>query len=930
MSKITKYFFATVCFTIAPQLFAQDVGANANSLNQAIKDANSESNPTLNFTHDINLSSEPIIVIEGQNILLNGNHQKLNGEGKTRGLFIRNPHGKASISINDLIFSKTTAKGGEGHSSGGGGLGAGGGLFVGKNSVVTLKNCSFLDCTAMGGSGAQKDPVLNSSSGGGGGMGGNGGIGAFNAGGGGGGFFVDGENSSLTFEPGLGGGNGGNGNSTSIGSDGGFGGGGGGSPQGGGRGGFGGGGGGGACEGKIGGAGGHGGFGGGGGGAMQEDGGLGGFGGATGNRDGVGGHGAGFGGAIFIETGGELIVKESIAFQDNRASVPAGTSYALGHDIFMMSEGKITFDLSKDLLLDNPICGNIGKIAAGISNSDTTLGGLNKKGAANLRLEGNNTYTGRTVVEEGGLHVEGSLLNTIEVKEGARLTGAFKVHTVPTDEGARPVNSNGDLVNYGTVAPGKVELGTIEVAGNFIQHPTGTLEIDIKPSADKSNDTLKVNGSQAILNGGKLQLILHPGNYIAGTQFVIIDGPTVGQFDTIETAGPLAGLLDFNTTYGSVIATVLNNRLFMDQLISASPARAVSRCISDANIIPGSDFAGVVQELGTFTNSQVNHALIDLSPAQYGAIEWINARNNSYIVGLLSQYQFELCCSPRDCCNCCCQTNIWVNGFGNFINNHGWYDHLRPFQANAGGVLAGIDYCFNPCNYIGASFGYTYTDLHWKNHGGKGHMNSYYGALYSIFKTCYFNIDISVIGGGTDYDLKRHLLFGTINRTARSDFWGWFLTSHVGLRGNWECSCLNLEPFALVDYHYWRREGFHEHGAQSLDLNVRAKTQNMLRTEAGIKGYYSIMCDCSCFAPFLGLSYVGEFPLHKSKQRASFTGQFCVIQAASYDDIVNLGSPEVGMKWTHCNGFSFVVGYKGLFNNKTSINEVEGRLEWVF
>jgi len=104
----------------------------------------------------------------------------------------------------------------------------------------------------------------------------------------------------------------------------------------------------------------------------------------------------------------------------------------------------------------------------------------------------------------------------------------------------------------------------------------------------------------------------------------------------------------------------------------------------------------------------------------------------------------------------------------------------------------------------------------------------------------------------------------------------------------------------------------------------------MLRTEAGLKTYYPIACPCSCFAPFIGLSYVGEFPLSRSYQKANFIDQSATFKVVSYNDIINLGSPEFGLKWTHNNGFSFVIGYKGLFNTKTSINEVDAGLEWVF
>ena len=104
----------------------------------------------------------------------------------------------------------------------------------------------------------------------------------------------------------------------------------------------------------------------------------------------------------------------------------------------------------------------------------------------------------------------------------------------------------------------------------------------------------------------------------------------------------------------------------------------------------------------------------------------------------------------------------------------------------------------------------------------------------------------------------------------------------------------------------------------------------MLRGEAGLRWYYEFDCDCYCFAPYLGASGVGEFPLHKSKQKASFVDQSCVMDVTSYDSAVYLGSPEAGIKWTHCNGGSITVGYKGLFNDKTRINQFEVRVERGF
>ena len=75
--------------------------------------------------------------------------------------------------------------------------------------------------------------------------------------------------------------------------------------------------------------------------------------------------------------------------------------------------------------------------------------------------------------------------------------------------------------------------------------------------------------------------------------------------------------------------------------------------------------------------------------------------------------------------------------------------------------------------------------------------------------------------------------FAAIDRSARSNPWGTFVTAHLGLQSQWDWCCSLLEPYALVDYHYFHRNQFKEHGAENLDLVVSSKNQHILRGEAG-------------------------------------------------------------------------------------------------
>lgn len=286
---------------------------------------------------------------------------------------------------------------------------------------------------------------------------------------------------------------------------------------------------------------------------------------------------------------------------------------------------------------------------------------------------------------------------------------------------------------------------------------------------------------------------------------------------------------------------------------------------------------------------------------------------------------------------------------------------MSRFRAKAAGLVVGLDRCFNDRFKLGGAVAYTHTWLHWKGHHGHGKIDSYYLALYSSYSWCNIDLDVSVIGGSSDHYLERRVIIngpGTIttvetdlctdtigvvttpvqvniDRNAKSKPTGYFFTGHLGLIGNWQWCCLSFEPYGVIDYNYFHRRKFDEVNPRStrlngLNLHVKEHIQNMLRGEVGFKVYPQFNNACLCFGPYVGISWIGEFPLSTSKQRAQFVGQSCTFSVNSYHKSIQLVSPQAGLKWTGYGGFSFSVGYKGLYNNSTQINEVDARFEYLF
>jgi len=80
----------------------------------------------------------------------------------------------------------------------------------------------------------------------------------------------------------------------------------------------------------------------------------------------------------------------------------------------------------------------------------------------------------------------------------------------------------------------------------------------------------------------------------------------------------------------------------------------------------------------------------------------------------------------------------------------------------------------------------------------------------------------------------------------------------------------------------------------------------------GLKWPYEVDCGRYCCSPYIGVSWVGEFPLHPSKMSSRFTLHGNPLKTKSYDSDVHLGAPQA--KWSHCNGTSSSLGYMDLYN----------------
>jgi autotransporter-associated beta strand protein len=149
-----------------------------------------------------------------------------------------------------------------------------------------------------------------------------------------------------------------------------------------------------------------------------------------------------------MQNGSELVIENAISFTGNTITAGTGTNngQALGTNIFMMSDSQITVqDLTTNSTVPSAIDSDLGVGGGALNTGGLTLDTGN---SAIFTLNGANTYTGKTEINSGTLHVDGSIITPVTLNDGV-----FGGNNTTLLMSAVP--DSGDLtINGGMVSPG--------------------------------------------------------------------------------------------------------------------------------------------------------------------------------------------------------------------------------------------------------------------------------------------------------------------------------------------------------------------------------------------------------------------------------------------------------------------------------------------
>ncbi|PZU98276.1 MAG: hypothetical protein DCE90_03920, partial [Pseudanabaena sp.] len=147
---------SAIANTIRDRIFkvTNNNDSGTGSLRQAIIDAGNNPGSDIIDLSEVSgmiALNSPITVNEGNDLRLDDDgNTTISGQNKTQIMTVKGP---TNVVISRLTFENGAARGRAGTSGGGGGLGAGGALFIEGSANITLNNVTFRNNQAVGGNG---------------------------------------------------------------------------------------------------------------------------------------------------------------------------------------------------------------------------------------------------------------------------------------------------------------------------------------------------------------------------------------------------------------------------------------------------------------------------------------------------------------------------------------------------------------------------------------------------------------------------------------------------------------------------------------------------------------------------------------------------------------------------------------------------------
>lgn len=426
-------------------------------------------------------------------------------------------------------------------------------------------------------------------------------------------------------------------------------------------------------------------------------------------------------------------------------------------------------------------------------------GGLTKQGIGTLVLTGANTYAGPTLVNQGRLAINGSLLSAVTVNDSGILGGNGSIAALTAKSG-------------GTVAPGN-SIGTLQVAGDVTFEPGSTYAVELSPT---SSDQI-IAGGKAVIEGATVSLSLEnsPTLLTTGEAKTLLGN----QYNILQAAGGIEGrfgavLPDYLFIGGTLDYAANGIQLAVER--NATSFTSVGLTPNQRAVAAAAEQLGAGNSLYETlllspTAAVAQQAFQQLSGEIHPAIGTLLINDSRYLrdaVGeRLREHDLFDAGAPTDD-----RSNAWLKVLGAWGKSDGGHDNASS-NSSIGGLLAGVDGLITEDTRLGFVTGYSDSSL---SMGDGTHSSA---SVDSYHLGAYLGHEIDAlrlsVGGAYSWhriDVKRDLQFGDVSGKQKSKRDATTAQLFTEAAYRLDLQPVALEPFANLAYVHLNSDSFSEKG----------------------------------------------------------------------------------------------------------------------
>ena len=501
-------------------------------------------------------------------------------------------------------------------------------------------------------------------------------------------------------------------------------------------------------------------------------------------------------------------------------------------------------------------------IAVLFKGDTTTYGGV-------AAPTGSNTLTNSGTISSPGTAIKAEAGDTnITNNAGGVISGGN--YAIQTGAGNDTVTVNGGNIN------GTVDLGTgtdkVDVTAGSNAKFNFTLNKDTTTSAqtikaqtvniaDNTKLAITMTGNTNVRNNDKYQIVnattltVTPANLSIqndsslpmvsfsatkdGNQLYLVAARNSSYYGANSGNASLGALLDnlANSSTGDM-ANVLGD---LDKSGDAGNARKLEPTVDRGTL-----------QAGFATNTQVNRTIINRM------VEFRTAGLGAGESGISTGDE------PA-------KWGLWTQGFGAFMNQAA-AGSSNGYTANIWGGSLGFDRLVYKNVLVGLSGSYARNNIRTEDVSTNTNADSYQGNLYGNLARDAFYLNGILSYAYNRYDASRHIVFGTTDRIATSNYGGQQYSAYLEGGYGFKNGGFDITPLLSLQYMRLNINDYVESGADSLNLNVDAQRYNMLQSGLGAKIAYPIAGKSLRFIPEMHAKWFYDFVGDPQQVASTFTG----------------------------------------------------------